>query len=153
VIQIVRRSERQFLRRHSQNGRVVHVQRLLAELVADSHKPPPVRRCFLQEVQLQMRIGIGNGRHHAVKCLLDRIGEEVGREDDPVVRLPIELVLQSHGLIEEVALGDVGVEMIEHYGRRRCRGAAAALGSCRQLGLVPGRAFLTSRSPSEREWN
>jgi hypothetical protein len=129
------------------------VQRLLAELVADSHKPPGVHRRFLQQVQLQMRIGIGNGRQDAVKCLLDRVGEEGGKEDDPVVRLLIELVLQSHGLIEGVAFGDVGVEMIEHYGRRRCRGAAAALGSGRQLGRVPGRALLSSRSLPEREWD
>jgi hypothetical protein len=112
VVQIVRRIEGQFLRRHSQNGGVEYLQRLLTELVVDSHQPG--RRSFRGKiVQLQVRIGIINGRDDAVICLLNGVGETNRIQDGRGRGRLIELVAQQHWLVKGLARGDVGLEMVE----------------------------------------
>lgn len=74
VVQIVRRIEGQFLRGHRQNDGIEHLQRLLTELIVDSHGSDG--RCFCGKiVQLQVRIGVGNRSDDIVMCLLDRVSE------------------------------------------------------------------------------
>jgi len=100
------------LRGHSQNDGVEHLQRLLPELVVDSHHSNG--RCFCGKiVQLQVRIGVGYWRDDAVVCLLDRISETNRIEDDRGRRRLIELVAQQHRLVKGLASGDVSLEVIE----------------------------------------
>ena len=112
VVQIVRRIEGKFLRGHSQNHGVEHLQRLLPELVVDSHYSNG--RCFCGKiVQLQVRIGVSYWRDDVVVCLLDRISETNRIQDGRGRRRLIELVAQQHRLVKGLASGDVGLEMIE----------------------------------------
>ena len=112
VVQIVWRIEGKFLRGHSQNHGVEHLQRLLPELVVDSHHSNG--RCFCGKiVQLQVRIGVGYWRDDVVVCLLDRISKTNRIEDDRGRRRLIELVAQQHRLVKECASGDVSFEMIK----------------------------------------